>query len=85
MEGHVVVGFSWDDEVDAAYLSLEAAGQEARSVRQVVVEQGLVGFEVILDVGADGRLLGVELIGAEAALGAGFRERLRPGAAPSGT
>ena len=57
---------TYDDEANAAYLEIEeiAAGT---AVENVVVERPGRG-DIVLDFDADGRLLGVEVIGATALL-----------------
>lgn len=57
---------TYDDEANAAYLELEAIG-EGTAVENVVVERPGRG-DIVLDFDADGRLLGVEVIGAAALL-----------------
>lgn len=60
-----------DPEVDAAYITLQAIAEGA-AVRQIVVEDARLSGEVVLDLDADGRLLGIELIGYRSLLdGAG--------------
>lgn len=59
---------AYDAEVDAAYLPLtDIAPGEA--VRQVFVQDVPAPADIILDFNADGRLLGIEIIGAMAVLG----------------
>jgi uncharacterized protein YuzE len=53
---------TYDDKADAAYLELEDIADGA-VVENVVVERPGRG-DVVLDFDADGRLLGVEVIGA---------------------
>lgn len=57
---------TYDDEMDAAYLELEYIAEGA-AVENVVVERPGRG-DIVLDFDADGRLLGVEVIGATALL-----------------
>ncbi|WP_162259226.1 DUF2283 domain-containing protein [Oerskovia sp. Root918] len=52
----------FDDEVDAAYITLQHVG-EGQAVRQIVVDDGRLSGEVVLDLDRAGRLLGIELIG----------------------
>ncbi|KRD36549.1 hypothetical protein ASE27_08455 [Oerskovia sp. Root918] len=59
-EDRVVIKF--DDEVDAAYITLQHVG-EGQAVRQIVVDDGRLSGEVVLDLDRAGRLLGIELIG----------------------
>jgi uncharacterized protein YuzE len=56
---------TYDTDVDAAYVSLkEIAAGEAR--HQVVVQADALasGSEIILDLDADGRPIGIEVLGA---------------------
>ncbi|QDW62746.1 DUF2283 domain-containing protein [Oerskovia sp. KBS0722] len=60
-----------DPEVDAAYITLQPIAEGA-AVRQIVVEDARLSGEVVLDLDADGRLPGNELIGYRSLLdGAG--------------
>ena len=60
-----------DPEVDAAYITPQPIAEGA-AVRQIVVEDARLSGEVVLDLDADGRLLGIELIGYRSLLdGAG--------------
>ncbi|GAA0580389.1 hypothetical protein GCM10010172_76730 [Paractinoplanes ferrugineus] len=52
---------TYDEEANAAYLALEDIADEA-AVENVVVERP--AGDIVLDFDADGRLLGVEVIGA---------------------
>lgn len=61
-----VMRLSYDDEANAAYLELEDIA-EGTAVENVVVERPGRG-DIVLDFDADGRLLGVEVIGATALL-----------------
>jgi len=54
---------TYDDEANAAYLELEDDVAEGSAVENVVVERPGRG-DIVLDFDADGRLLGVEVIGA---------------------
>ncbi len=58
-----VVRIELDVEVDAAYLYLTDSEAAGAAVEQVVVDRAGRG-DVVLDFDADGRLLGVEIIGA---------------------
>jgi uncharacterized protein YuzE len=53
----------YDDEANAAYLELGDDTAEGSAVENVVVERPGRG-DIVLDFDADGRLLGVEIIGA---------------------
>ena len=59
-----------DDEVDAAYITLQHVG-EGQAVRQIVVDDGRLSGEVVLDLDRAGRLLGIELIGYHSLLEGG--------------
>ena len=58
---------TYDAEVDAAYISLKpiAAGE---SKRQVPVRAEGVPGDIVLDVDGDGRLIGIEILGAASSL-----------------
>ncbi|MFI5497298.1 DUF2283 domain-containing protein [Actinoplanes sp. NPDC051859] len=60
----LVMRLTFDPEADAAYLYLEEIPPGA-AVQNVVVERDGKG-DIVLDFDADGYLLGVEVIGAEA-------------------
>ncbi|MFF3065119.1 DUF2283 domain-containing protein [Oerskovia sp. NPDC057915] len=51
-----------DPEVDAAYITLQPIG-DGDAVQQIVVDDSRLSGEVVLDLDAHGRLLGIELIG----------------------
>jgi uncharacterized protein YuzE len=57
------VRVTYDDKANAAYLELEDGVAEGSAVENVVVERPGQG-DIVLDFDADGRLLGVEVIGA---------------------
>ncbi|GAA0305165.1 DUF2283 domain-containing protein [Kineococcus aurantiacus] len=67
---------TWDADVDAAYIDLSGDCTDP-ALKQVVVDTGSDEYEVILDFSAAGRLLGVEVIGAAAALDPGLLQALR--------
>ena len=54
---------SYDNEADAAYLAIEVAVTAGSAAENVVIERPGQG-DIVLDFDADGRLLGVEIIGA---------------------
>lgn len=56
-----------DRHLNAAYIEL--ASNRAPRKRQVVLENGDLPYEVILDISPEGHLLGIEIIGAKAAFG----------------
>jgi uncharacterized protein YuzE len=58
---------TYDGEANAAYLELEDDVGEGAAAENVVVERPGRG-DIVLDFDADGRLLGVEIIGATALL-----------------
>jgi uncharacterized protein YuzE len=58
---------TFDPAADAAYFHLVAEVPPGAAVEQVVVSRDAKG-DVVLDFDADGRLLGVEVIGAGALL-----------------
>lgn len=60
---------SWDEDVDAAYISFKKRIRAGESDRQVLIELGDLPYEAILDIDAEGRLLGLEVIGATRAFG----------------
>ncbi|MFF7308764.1 DUF2283 domain-containing protein [Streptomyces sp. NPDC008137] len=57
-----------DRENDTAYVSLVAHIPDGAAVRQIPVTGIGADAQVLLDVDASGRLLGIEVIGAEGAL-----------------
>ncbi len=59
--------FTYDEEANAAYLEL-APNDDAARLRQVSVGTEGLNFDLILDIGPDGRMLGIEIIGARDAL-----------------
>jgi uncharacterized protein YuzE len=62
----VALTISLDDESNMAYLRL--ADGRRHSVKQVAVETDEAGGEVVLDLDADGRLIGVEIFDARSLL-----------------
>ncbi|PRY15799.1 DUF2283 domain-containing protein [Kineococcus rhizosphaerae] len=67
---------TWDAEVDAAYINLRGDCTDL-AWEQVIVDTGSKEYEVILDFSAAGRLLGVEVLGATAALDPALIRTLR--------
>jgi uncharacterized protein YuzE len=61
------VRWELDTEADAAYLSITDDEAGGAAVEQVVVGREGRG-DIVLDFNADGRLLGVEVLGASALL-----------------
>jgi uncharacterized protein YuzE len=61
------VWVKYDPEEDAAYIGL-ASISPGEAVRQVVVEGVQNATDIVLDFNSSGQLLGVEVIGARAAL-----------------
>jgi uncharacterized protein YuzE len=55
---------SYDAEVDAAYIRVVDPIETGDAVKQVVVPLGEHQAEFILDFDANGRLLGIEVLGA---------------------
>ena len=70
-----VLDSTYDDEVDAGYIAFdEIAPGEA--VTQVIVENDAIGpLSVVLDLDANGKLLGIELLGVTALVA---RPRITP-------
>jgi len=66
---------TYDRENDTAYVYLVAHIADGAAVRQVVVDGIGADADVILDVDAAGRLLGIEVIGARGALPAELLEQ----------
>ncbi|MFD1364960.1 DUF2283 domain-containing protein [Actinoplanes sichuanensis] len=60
---------SYDSEANAAYLTIEQKILDGSAIENVVVERPGQG-DIVLDFDADGRLLGVEVIGARELLSA---------------
>lgn len=59
--------FTYDEEANAAYLEL-APKDDAARLRQVWASPEGLNFDLVLDIGPDGRMLGIEIIGARDAL-----------------
>jgi len=58
---------TYDDKANAAYIELAPEDDTARK-RQVWVSPEGLSFDLVLDIGPDGRMLGIEIIGARSAL-----------------
>ncbi|WP_436528348.1 DUF2283 domain-containing protein [Actinoplanes sp. HUAS TT8] len=58
---------TYDEEANAAYLELAPKDDQPR-LRQVWASTEGLNFDLVLDIGADGRLMGIEVIGARDAL-----------------
>ncbi|NAZ84476.1 DUF2283 domain-containing protein [Kineococcus sp. R8] len=67
---------TWDAEADAAYVDLRGE-DSSQAVEQVMAYTAPGRYEVILDLSAAGKLLGVEVIGAEEALDPAFLRTLQ--------
>ena len=67
----------YDTEANAAYVHLETDTLDGAAVENVVIERPGHG-DVVLDFDADGRLLGVEVIGATELLRAATLEAANP-------
>lgn len=62
----VPLAVSLDDDSNMAYVRL---GQEgARSVKQISIATDEAGGEIVIDVDADGRLIGIEIFDARSLL-----------------
>lgn len=72
--------FAYDPEHDTAYVRLTAHVPPGGAVRQVPVEGPWTDAEAFLDLDADGRLLGIEVIGARRALPADLLDAADPAA-----
>jgi uncharacterized protein YuzE len=59
---------TYDPEVDAAYLRLIPAIETGSSKRQVVARTDDLAGEFVFDVDEDGRIIGIEVLGAAAGL-----------------
>ncbi|MFJ9667529.1 DUF2283 domain-containing protein [Streptomyces sp. NPDC101219] len=59
---------AYDPEHDTAYVRLTAHVPPGGAVRQVPVDGPWTDAEAVLDLDADGRLLGIEVTGARRAL-----------------
>lgn len=55
---------TFDPEADAAYIPIGDGPGPGEAVRQIADISGPAGGEIILDFDAEGRLLGIELLGA---------------------
>ncbi|MDP8910834.1 MAG: DUF2283 domain-containing protein [Actinomycetota bacterium] len=58
---------TYDEETDGAYIYLRAIGP-GEAVQQVLVEDDRLRGDVILDLDRDGKLLGIEVLGARSLL-----------------
>ncbi|PPK65622.1 DUF2283 domain-containing protein [Actinokineospora auranticolor] len=65
-----LVPFTYDPVADASYLDLSGSGGEGPYLRQVLVQNPPGAFDVVFDLDADGRIAGIEVIGASAGLSA---------------
>ncbi|MBO3662337.1 DUF2283 domain-containing protein [Microbacterium stercoris] len=70
------MSITFDPEADAAYIVIGTGPGKGEAVRQVSGIATPTGGEIILDVDAEGRLLGIEVLGATAA----FRPEVLEGA-----
>ena len=59
---------TYDPEVDAAYLRLIPTVEAGSSRRQVAARTDDLAGELVFDVGEDGRVIGIEVLGATAVL-----------------
>jgi uncharacterized protein YuzE len=59
---------SYDPEVDAAYIRVVDPIENGAAVKQVVVPTEETNAEFILDFDSEGRLLGIEVLGARSGL-----------------
>ena len=57
----VPLRFTWDEEADAGYLHLTGVGRGEAVVQRIVEVEG--PGEVVLDLDAEGRVLGIEFLG----------------------
>jgi uncharacterized protein YuzE len=55
---------TYEGDTDSMYLYLTAERKDGQAARQVVVENGPAGSEVVLDFSDSGTLLGIEILGA---------------------
>lgn len=69
----------YDRTVDAAYIRLAPRSLPGVAVRQVVLDDLVAGAEVIFDFDADGRIYGIEIIGASDCLRADLLNSLGEG------
>jgi uncharacterized protein YuzE len=61
------IELTYDEDANAAYLELALKDDTAR-LRQVWASPEGLSFDLVLDVDPDGRMLGIEIIGARGAL-----------------
>lgn len=59
--------FTIDREVDAAYLDLAPDSKEAR-LKQVILDDHPFEADIILDVDSQGKIIGIEVLGASIVL-----------------
>ena len=67
-----------DDEIDAAYIDLQNHGKKSVAKSIEINNRNLAGT-VVLDIDANGRLLGIEFIGYQAMLDGIPDIRIKPG------
>ena len=67
------VKVTYDPAVDAAYIYLRHSGR-GDAAHTVPVEEDEAAGEVILDFDRDGRLIGIEVLGARRGLPEGFMD-----------
>ncbi|MFB9431608.1 DUF2283 domain-containing protein [Streptoalloteichus tenebrarius] len=70
---------SHDPEADASYVRLVDQIHPGEAVTQIVVEDDRLPGGVVLDLDADGRLLGIEVLGASRLLRPEVLRRARRG------
>ncbi|NUT94017.1 MAG: DUF2283 domain-containing protein [Saccharothrix sp.] len=66
----------YDRRADAAYIRLAARSVPGGAVKQVVLDDLVAGGEVIFDLDADGRIYGIEILGASECLRGDLLESL---------
>lgn len=64
----MALDISFDEEVDAAYLRLADKDRARNSVNQIAIETDEAGGYLVIDIDADGRLLGIEVLDARSLL-----------------
>ena len=68
LESAVRLTVTLDEEVDAAYVYLHGSSERVGSATQHMLDEPRANGSIILDFDREGRLLGIEVLGASNAL-----------------
>lgn len=66
----------YDRQADAAYIRLALSSEPGIAVKQVVLDELVAGGWVVVDLDADGRIYGIEVLGASSCLRGDLLESL---------